>query len=99
MNSGLFYRDNDRIVISAPEIIIGNVDKSGTLQGGMGKVFIKIVSHSPKKASLTLLKALDESIPTQSFIVPRGLFTISGYPKIKRFPKKRIREYLVNQLR
>ena len=42
MNSGLFYRDNDRIVISAPEIIIGNVDKSGTLQGGgMGKVFIK----------------------------------------------------------
>ena len=42
MNSGLFYRDNDRIVISAPEIIIGNVDKSGTLQGGgMGKVYIK----------------------------------------------------------
>ena len=42
MNSGIFYRDNDRIVISAPEIIIGNVDKSGTLQGGgMGKVFIK----------------------------------------------------------
>ena len=40
LNSGLFYHDPERIVISAPEIIIGNVDKSGTLQGG-GKVFIK----------------------------------------------------------
>ena len=40
LNSGLFYHDPERIVISAPEIIIGNVDKSGTLQGG-GKVIIK----------------------------------------------------------
>ena len=41
VESGLFYHDQKRIVISAPEIIIGNVDKSGTLQGGMGKVIIK----------------------------------------------------------
>ena len=41
VNSGLFYHDPKRIVISAPEIIIGHVDKSGTLQGGMGKVVIK----------------------------------------------------------
>ena len=42
LNSGVFYHDPERIVISAPEIIIGNVDKSGTLQGGgMGKVIIK----------------------------------------------------------
>jgi hypothetical protein len=41
MNSGVFYHDPERIVISAPEIIIGHVDKSGTLQGGMGKVIIK----------------------------------------------------------
>ena len=30
VESGLFYHDQKRIVISAPEIIIGNVDKSGT---------------------------------------------------------------------
>lgn len=42
LGGGLFYRDGDRIVISAPEIVIGNVDRSGTLQnGGAGKVIIR----------------------------------------------------------
>ena len=42
LGGGLFYRDGDRIVISAPEIVIGNVDKSGTLQnGGAGRVIIR----------------------------------------------------------
>ena len=40
MGQGLFYRDDCRIVISAPEIIIGNVDKSGDLQG-FGRVVVK----------------------------------------------------------
>ena len=40
MGSGLFYRDDSRIVISAPEIIIGNVDKTGDLQG-YGRIVIK----------------------------------------------------------
>ena len=65
----------------------------------LGKGFIKIVTHSPKKASLTLLRGLDESLPNETYIVPRGLFTISGYPKFKKFPKKRIREYLVKQIK
>ena len=36
-----YYRDPNRIIISAPEIIIGNVDKSGDLLGGTGRVIIK----------------------------------------------------------
>ena len=28
LDNGLYYRDDKRIVISAPEIVIGNVDKS-----------------------------------------------------------------------
>ena len=40
MGEGLFYRDDSRIVISAPEIVIGNVDKSGDLQGS-GRIIIK----------------------------------------------------------
>lgn len=42
LGGGLFYREGDRIVISAPEIVIGNVDRSGTLQnGGAGRVIIR----------------------------------------------------------
>ncbi len=41
LDNGLFYHDENRIVISAPEIVIGNVDKSGELQGGIGNVIIK----------------------------------------------------------
>ena len=42
IDSGAFYRNDKRIVISAPEIVIGNVDQSGTLQnGGIGNVVIK----------------------------------------------------------
>ena len=40
LEAGQFIRDNSRIVISAPEIIIGNVDHHGVLQGG-GTVIIK----------------------------------------------------------
>ena len=41
LDSGLFYHSNERIVISAPEIVIGNVDKSGDLSGEVGRVIIK----------------------------------------------------------
>ena len=61
----------------------------------MGKVFMKTVSHSPKKASLTLLKALTKDTHNGDYIVPRGMYAIAGFPIYKRFPKKRIREYLI----
>ena len=41
LESGKFLRDDERIVISAPEIVIGNVDKSGDLLGGTGCVVVK----------------------------------------------------------
>ena len=42
LDRGAYYQDDERIVISAPEIVIGNVDKSGTLKGDyMGTVVIK----------------------------------------------------------
>ncbi len=42
VSSGLYYRDSERIVISAPEVIIGNVDKDGMMiDGGMGKVVVR----------------------------------------------------------
>ena len=41
MEAGRYFRDDSRIVISAPEIVIGNVDYSGDLLGGTGKVTVK----------------------------------------------------------
>ena len=38
---GKFFRDDERIVISAPEIVIGNVDASGMLYGEGGSIIIR----------------------------------------------------------
>ena len=40
LNSGRYIRDEQRIVISAPEVIIGNVDKSGNLISAGGSTII-----------------------------------------------------------
>lgn len=61
----------------------------------LGTLFLKVASHSVRKASLTALLALQESIHP-CYIVPRSPFTWRGYPKIKPFPKKRNRPYLYN---
>ena len=39
--SGKYFRDDNKIVISAPEVIIGNVDKSGVLLPGSSNVTIR----------------------------------------------------------
>ena len=59
-----------------------------------GKYFLKIFFHSPKKASLTLFVGLSDKAKNGDFITPHGLFTMSGYPMIKKFPDKRKRQYL-----
>jgi len=38
---GRFIRDNERLVLSAPEIVIGNVDASGLLYGDGGTIVIR----------------------------------------------------------
>lgn len=38
---GKFIRDNERLVLSAPEIVIGNVDASGMLYGDAGTIIIR----------------------------------------------------------
>ena len=41
LDQGKFIRDENRIVISAPEIIIGNVDKSGILENAASRVILR----------------------------------------------------------
>jgi len=47
------------------------------------KGFMKLVFHSPEKASLTMLMGMNES--QNSIIGPRGLLEVSGYPKKTKF--------------
>ena len=61
----------------------------------LGSLFLKVASHSVRKASLTALLALQENV-NPCYIVPRSFFDWRGYPKIKPFPKKRNRPYLYN---
>ena len=41
LDKSRYIRDDNRLIISAPEIIIGNVDKSGLLNSGESKVIIR----------------------------------------------------------
>lgn len=63
-----------------------------------GKIFMRVVSHSSDKAALTAMLAVQSTTEKNSYIVPRGLGTYMGYPKIKKFPKKRERPYLIDLL-
>lgn len=60
----------------------------------LGRPFMKVFFHSPKKACLTALTGISKLGKNGDLITPRGLLTIWGYPKIKEFPEKREREYL-----
>lgn len=64
----------------------------------LAKVFSKLISHSPDKAALTAMVALESTTSKNAFITPRGLFSWRGYPKIKTFPKKREKQYLIKML-
>ena len=61
---------------------------------GLGKVTLPIVFSTPRKACLTLLTGISEKSKNGDFIVPRGIWNMSGFPKYKKFPPKREREYL-----
>lgn len=63
----------------------------------LGTLFLKVASHAPSKAALTAMKALQEDAKP-CFIVPRGFLDWRGYPKVKAFPKKRVRTSLYQLL-
>lgn len=65
----------------------------------LAKVFSKLFSHSSDKAALTALLAVQSTTPNKTFIIPRGLFHLRGYPKIEKFPKSRRKPYLVEMLK
>ena len=64
----------------------------------LGHPFLKAVSHSPDKAALTAMMAMQSTTNRNSFIVPRGFLSCMGYPKFKKFPHRRERRYFIDLL-
>lgn len=67
--------------------LISKAFKSKAIRS-LGYAFMKIFFHSPEKAALCTMLSLDNSLQNK-MVCPRGLFHISGYPKIS-FPSKKI---------
>ncbi|MCQ2772186.1 MAG: SDR family NAD(P)-dependent oxidoreductase [Bacilli bacterium] len=53
----------------------------------LGNGFLYIFTHKPSRAALGIVKAC-YSNNSNEYYVPRGLFEISGYPKLVKLPKK-----------
>ena len=64
----------------------------------LGRIVLTLFAHTADKAALTAMKALESGVEKRTYIVPRGLCTYRGLPKIKPFPKSRRREYLIEML-
>ena len=41
VQKGRYVRDNEQLIISAPRIILGNVDRNGTLKPGASEIIIR----------------------------------------------------------
>lgn len=65
----------------------------------LGHIFLKTVSHSTDKAALTAMLALQTNTNRNAYIIPRGFLSAMGYPKFRKFPKRRQRPYLVDLLK
>ena len=64
----------------------------------LAKVFSKLIFHSVEKAALPSLLAVYSTTKDGSYIVPRGPFAWRGYPKFKKFPSRREKQYLIEML-
>ena len=82
-------------VLTEPGITSTNITRhfNAFIRKG-GRIFLTTFFSSPRVASLTLLTGISNLASNGDFITPRGLFTMLGYPKIKKFPHKRERSYL-----
>lgn len=56
--------------------------------------FMRLAFHTPAKASLSTLYALQDTVTSPIFVGPRGLFHLSGYPKPYALYKGNLEHYL-----
>lgn len=65
----------------------------------LGRKFLNVFVHSAKKASLCLLEGMVSDYHEFMYIAPNGIFSISGYPKIKKVPNKFRKEKVLDKTR
>ena len=58
---------------------------------------MKLLFHSPKKASLNIIKGLFIETKENEWIVPGGLFGVWGYPKIAKMKKNLYEKEVIEQ--
>ena len=95
----LFYyyflnnKDNEFILtepgVSSTDLFNGVIFPANVI----GRTVFKVIVHKPNKASLSLVKATSKSSKNGDYLVPRGLGTISGYPKYKKLRRKQYKNY------
>lgn len=87
-------KDSCKVITSHPGISATNIlaPKAGGFSvwfSKLGSRFLKIFTHSPFKASLSIVKGINKENNTNDFFGPR-VFEISGYPKKVKYNKNSI---------
>ena len=98
------YNESYELVVVHPGICATNIltSKDTGLSSWfslLGRKFLNIFVHSASKAALILIEGLLCSYQKGLYIKPRGPFAISGYPTIKKLPKKFKSEGLIQKTR
>ena len=60
---------------------------------GPANSFFKIFTHSPMKGSLCSLHAMSEKHDNGDIVIPSGLFSVNGFPKVRSEFFKRTKRY------
>lgn len=85
--------------IASTNIVASRQSAYPTWFSKLAQSALSVFVHSSDKAALGIMRLLlEEEVNEQMIIVPRGLFHISGFPTIKRYPKnlKKIGKKIIN---
>jgi len=77
--------------VSSTNIFTSNTSSYKNWFKKLAKIVLPLFVHSPKKACLGIVNLCAKSYPNHTFLAPRGLKHISGYPKICHLNKKRVK--------
>lgn len=93
----IYPHSNLRFTLSHPGATYTSLIEKGYKTGIVKKLarpFMRILFHSPKKASYTYLLSLKEKANPMHYIGPRGIFELSGYPRYKRLRESQYKNYI-----
>lgn len=88
------YEDEDNVVMAHPGVAKSQIYKGlGKIVYNLGNAVLTITTHPVWKAALSLVLLSSGNYSKGTYLVPRGLFEIWGYPKKKKIPAKAYHSY------